>query len=77
MDREARLASVQVPDAVCLVSLSPLSGQAGREDRKQYGFKKRKKSLFSSSTNREKDRNKNFLMVRQKRGVRVQEETIV
>ena len=42
----------------CLVSLSPLSGQAGREDRKQYGFKKRKKSLFSSSTNREKVRNK-------------------
>uniref|UniRef100_A0A7G3AX59 Protein SDA1 n=1 Tax=Lutzomyia longipalpis TaxID=7200 RepID=A0A7G3AX59_LUTLO len=49
-DKESRLASVQ----------------AGRVDRVKYGYKDNRKNIHCSRTNREKKKNKNFLMMRHK-----------
>lgn len=40
--------------------------QAGREGRTKFGDKKGRANEFASTSNKEKLRNKNFMMVRQK-----------
>ena len=44
--------------------------KAGREDREKYGSRKGKKGKMASTTNKEKNKKKNFIMSIHKRSVR-------
>lgn len=72
-DKEIRLSTVQVCQYVLVfdcVKFIWVHFQSGRKGRTKYGYSKKRLSVHSSTTNKEKIKNKAFMMIKHKRTIR-------
>lgn len=79
-DKEARLESVMVSTKHLLFLLRKYKNgvtdriiylQRGREDREKFGYKDGRQNPFCSKTNRERQKKKNFMMIKHKMKAKV------